>query len=248
MYQASIRDNVEAITQFDNLLAAETNPTTIATLKAAQAEAAVEIETAQEGLNNLQQQYQASREAFYPQALSINAQVNATAVHEINEKAVNLVVLNALINQEGGFTEQDAQLLNGIAIQCPKIGGTAVIKARSLLDDCYETPVNDDIAGCMGELSTESMLSLNTATGNRGNLPSTTSTAIVLGQEIVLDVPFEFGARYSFYDLNGRTLQSGELGASLRFQMPSGLATGIYICSVTYASGKVTTQKIVLAH
>ena len=248
VYQASIRDNVEAITQFDNLLAAETNPTTIATLKAAQAEAAVEIETAQEGLNNLQQQYQASREAFYPQALSINAQVNATAVHEINEKAVNLVVLNALINQEGGFTEQDAQLLNGIAIQCPKIGGTAVIKARSLLDDCYETPVNDDIAGCMGELSTESMLSLNTATGNRGNLPSTTSTAIVLGQEIILDVPFEFGARYSFYDLNGRTLQSGELGASLRFQMPSGLATGIYICSVTYASGKVTTQKIVLAH
>jgi len=247
-HRALIRNKISAITQFDNLLAGETNPTTIATIKAAQAEAAEEIEIAQEALNNLQQQYQVSRGAFYPQALSINAQVNAIAVHETNEKAVNQVVLNALINQEGGFTEQDAQLLNGITSQCPKMGGTAVLKARSLLSDCYETPVNDYITGCMGEPSTESMLNLDNSTGNRSILHSTHTNATVLGQEIVLDVPFEFGTRYSFYDLNGRTLQSGELDASLRFQMPSGLATGIYICSVTYASGKVTTQKIVLAH
>lgn len=196
-------------------------------------------------MKNLQAQYDAPRSAYYQQAQAVNNSVNAVAIFEVNEKAVNQVMLNALINQSGNLTEQDAQTLKGIASQCPKTGGTAVIKARSMLDDCYEDVADDYTAECLGEFSTQSTLSYSGENSPRNQ--AVAQTATVLGEDIFLDVQFVEGSRYFLYDLNGRELRSGKLDASLRIQIPSGLAPGVYVCTVAYPSGVTTAQKVVIA-
>ena len=40
---------------------------------------------------------------------------------------------------------------------------------------------------------------------------------------------------------------TGKLDASLRIQIPSGLAPGVYVCTVAYPSGGTTAQKVVIA-
>lgn len=175
----------------------------------------------------------------------VNSTVNAVAIYEVNEKAFNQVLLNALLNQSGHLTEQDAQTLKSIAAQCPETGGIAVVKSRSLLEDCYEDPTNDYTAECMGEFLTESQVNFRVVSSER-NQPMT-QTSVVVGEDIFLDVLFVEGSRYSLYDLNGRELRSGKLDPSLRIQIPSGLANGVYVCKVAYPSGKAIVQKVVIA-
>lgn len=244
--QQRLHDNIAEFVHLDSLLQVESDSVEVVALKAAQEDASEEIKAAQQHLDSLQAVYDSGKMAYYQQALSINSQVNATTVHEANEKTVNQVMLNALVNQDGAFTEPDIQLLRGVAAQCPKTGGTAVNKARSLLPDCDEDPaVNDDTAECMGLPSTHTE-------GNVYVLPSlplggnTPPSALVMDREVVLSLPFETGSRYALYDLNGRSLLAGQLDTSLRVQLPGDLSAGVYICSVTYSSGRVITQKVVL--
>ena len=243
--QQQIADNIEEVDNLDNQLQGESNPATIAALMAAQSNASEGIVSAQGELKNLQTQYDAPRSTYYQQAQSINNSVNAVGIFEANEKAVNQVMLNALINQSGNLTEQDAQMLKGIASQCPKTGGTAVIKARMLLEDCHEDVTDDYTVECEGEFSTQSTLSY--AGENSPRNQAVAQTATVFGDDIFLDVLFVEGSRYLLYDLNGRELLSGKLDASLRIQIPSGLAPGVYVCTVAYPSGVTTSQKVVIA-
>lgn len=243
--QQILRDNITEIIYLDSLLQVETSPTTIVSLKAAQAVSSEAIEFAQIELDTLQAQYEAPRSSYYQQAQAINGSVSAVAIYETNEKAVNQVMLNALLNQSGNLTEQDALALKSIASQCPLTGGTAVMKARSLLEDCYEDATNDFSSGCMGELSTQYQISTRVSTSPRSE--SMVQTSAVVGEDIYLNVMFVEGSRYSLYDLAGRELHSGKLEVSLHVQTPSGLSNGVYVCTVTYPSGKSIAQKVVIA-
>ena len=243
--QQILHNNIAEIAYLDSLLETETSSVTIASLKAAQATAAAEIVFAQSELEDLQEQYEAPRVSYYQQAQIVNSTVNASAIYEVNEKAFNQVLLNSLINQSGNLTEQDAQTLSSIASQCPKAGGIAVIKARSLLEDCYEGATNDYTPECLGEFSTQSQVNFRVVSSERNQLK--THTSVVVGEDIFLDILFVEGSHYSLYDLNGRELSSGKLDASLRVQIPARLANGVYFCKVTYPSGKVVTQKVVIS-
>lgn len=243
--QQEIADKIEEIDYLDGLLEGESDPAAIAVLIAAQSAASEEIESAQSELKSLQAQYDAPRSAYYLQAQSVNNSVNAVAIYEVNEKLVNQVMLNAIINQSGSLSEGDAQILKGIAAQCPKTSGTAVIKARSLLGDCHEDATNDFAAECMGELSTQTMVSYTSATSPRNEAVATT-TSVLVGGDIFLGVPFVEGSRYLFLDMNGRVLLKGGLDASMHIALPIDLVSGVYVCTVTYPSGQATAQKVVI--
>jgi hypothetical protein len=242
--QQVLSENSTEIAYLDSLLQEETSPATIAALKAAQAVAAQEILSAQSELGELQAQYEAPRATYYQQAQIVNNSVNAVAVYEVNEKTFNHVMLNALLTQSGKLTEQDAQILRGIAAQCPKTGGIAVIKSRSLLDDCYEDEVNDYTADCMGELPEEYQVS--TMVVDSPNNERSAKTIAVVGGDIILNALFVEGSRYLLQDLNGRTVGAGNLDASMRVLVRADLAPGVYICTVSYPSGKTIAQKVVI--
>lgn len=243
--QQLIAENIEEIGYLDNLLQGESDPAAIAALIAAQSAASGEIESAQGELKNLQTQYDAPRAAYYQQAQTVNNSVNAVAIFEINEKAVNAVMLSAMVNQSGALTEGDALILKSIASQCPKTGGTAVVKARALLEDCHEDAVNDDTAECMGEVSTQMVVNYSPATSPRNE--TKVQTATVIGEDLFLDVPFLEGSRYLLMDMNGRVLRTGNLEVSRRVELPAGLPPGVYFCRVDCPSGQAIAQRVVIA-
>lgn len=244
--QQCLLDNIAEIIELDNLLHGETDPSVIASLKAAQEDASEAIDAAHQGLEGLQTQYDGQKGTYYQQALSANSQISVGTVHETNEKTVNQIELNAVLNQGGGLTEQDVTSLNNIAVQCPKTGGTAVIRARALLEDCYEDEADDYTAACMGEFSTQGTVSLTLASAPRNAAKDMSPTSAVIAQgEIILSLPFEAGSNYQLYDVSGRVLMSGILDESLRIPLTTDLMPGVYFCAVFYPRGIIETQKIV---
>ncbi|MDX1909980.1 MAG: T9SS type A sorting domain-containing protein [Saprospiraceae bacterium] len=243
--QQNLSDKIAEISHIDSLLGVETSPVTIASLKAAKAAAAEDVASAQEALVNLQQEYESPRTPYYQQAQILNSTVNAAAIYEVNERMFNQVMLNALLNQSGNLTEQDAQILKDIAVQCPKIGGIAVIKSRTLLEDCHKLATNDNTVGCLGELPTQYEVITKVASSPRNE--EATQASLVVNEELILNVFFVEESRYFLYDMNGRELISGNLYPSLRVQIPSTIANGVYVCTVELPSGKTIAQKVVIS-
>ncbi|MEZ5045907.1 MAG: T9SS type A sorting domain-containing protein [Chitinophagaceae bacterium] len=66
------------------------------------------------------------------QAQASNNAIISTAQYETNERAINDLYIAYLRDGFEAFTEQEAQLIQNLAMQCPYIGGIAVYKARSL--------------------------------------------------------------------------------------------------------------------
>jgi hypothetical protein len=78
-----------------------------------------------------------------------NAGIATSELIETNEKAVNEVYLATVGKDVDSFTSIQADDLFAIANQCPRVGGNAVFKARSLywlIDDSYDF---DDQALCL---------------------------------------------------------------------------------------------------
>lgn len=62
-----------------------------------------------------------------------NAGIETTEVYEQNLKTVNDIYLNYLMDGFGGMPAEELSVLEGIALQCPLEGGSAVFSARALL-------------------------------------------------------------------------------------------------------------------
>ena len=76
--------------------------------------------------------------------LAENRAISVTKKYEKNEKAVNLIYLETLINK-GDLTEKQKETLAEIANQCPLEGGDAVYRARAILGHSRSY---DDVALC----------------------------------------------------------------------------------------------------
>ncbi|HAD13339.1 MAG TPA: hypothetical protein DCF33_12990, partial [Saprospirales bacterium] len=77
-------------------------------------------------------------------AAQINNAIPTPTIFEQNQKVVNQIILTAFLTQNGIFSEQQIITLQGIATQCYKAGGLAVIQAASLLNGCAKTTVDFD--------------------------------------------------------------------------------------------------------
>ena len=95
------------------------------------------------------------------EALVLNNQVNASTVYEQNEKTVNDIALSSRIFQGNILTATQLAVLKDIAVQCPKIGGHGVYRARGMLSsDCDAEDWDDNNTGCypLPELAPGQML------------------------------------------------------------------------------------------
>ena len=62
-----------------------------------------------------------------------NSAVVCNAIYEVNQREVNNVYLDMLINQKDSVDAAQEDVLTHIALQCPEDGGSAVFMARSIL-------------------------------------------------------------------------------------------------------------------
>jgi len=82
--------------------------------------------------------------------LSYNSQTNANATFEQNEKDVNDIYLSTITKGNYYFTPTQVSSLFDIAVQCPKLGGTAVYRARDLYKLICDSIIFDDDVNCYG--------------------------------------------------------------------------------------------------
>jgi hypothetical protein len=75
-------------------------------------------------------------------AIQLNSNIVTPTIFEQNQKVVNQIILSAFLTQNGQFSEQQILTLQGIATQCYKLGGSAVIQAASLLKGCDQINVD----------------------------------------------------------------------------------------------------------
>jgi hypothetical protein len=76
------------------------------------------------------------------------ATVGVTLKPEINEKAINEICLDVLLNDKTVLTESQQRTVTDIANQCPKVGGDAVFKARTLYQMIESKLFIDDDKNC----------------------------------------------------------------------------------------------------
>lgn len=71
-------------------------------------------------------------------AQELNQSVPATEIYEINEKAVNDILLQTVSSPDYQLSESQLETLRAIAGQCPSTGGTGVGRALTLLPGCEQ--------------------------------------------------------------------------------------------------------------
>jgi hypothetical protein len=150
-YQNNVHFIISAIVQKDNLLGANPDPATAATLLSEKAQLLNNLQNEVSNWNNFKSQKES---VLYQNAAQI-AQENQTIVvattHESNEKTVNDIYLQTFAVALEPSPAQIA-LLEGIANQCPLVGGAAVYRARALIGQANY----DDYMLCRQALPRES--------------------------------------------------------------------------------------------
>jgi Secretion system C-terminal sorting domain len=76
------------------------------------------------------------------------ATVGVTLKPEINEKAIADIYLDLQLNDKTALTESQQRIVTDIANQCPKVGGDAVFKARTLYQMIESKLFIDDDKNC----------------------------------------------------------------------------------------------------
>ena len=77
-----------------------------------------------------------------------NNAISSTKVYETNEKIINNLYITYMRNGFTNFTEQEALLIENLAMQCPYVGGSGVYKARNLYALYNPMQAYEDIEIC----------------------------------------------------------------------------------------------------
>lgn len=80
-----------------------------------------------------------------------NQNISVSEIFEINEKTVNDILLNLIVNQNGILTDTQTVDLIAIATQCPQEGGMPVYRARGLLPVCIRSEYQESFDSCYQE-------------------------------------------------------------------------------------------------
>jgi hypothetical protein len=184
-------------------------------------------------------------------ALNLNNNINAIAIFEQNQKIVNQILLLALLNQDGVFTEMQIESLEQIANQCPENGGLAVGQANSLLVNNICSSLNNNPFGNCGEVgipplqfeSLEERAGFSKITTGFGQLK-----AFEVNDILTIVLPVDQSGFLNIFDMGGIEIFARKIvGNEDNLQIDvSSFPSGIYFASF---NGIVrSSTKIMLTH
>ncbi len=152
----------------------------------------------------------------------INNQIICNEIYEANERDVNSIILDRLINQQDSFDVNQEDVLTHIALQCPEDGGWAVFEARSILAQKYNYEYDfDAICGKTIISKTQKTYSYNTLTIAPNPIKEEFTVFIAQNDDTQYD-------RIQIIDMYGRSIYSAVI---------SDKAKAIRINSATFANG-----------
>lgn len=177
------------------------------------------------------------------------AQNNAIAVTDIweqNEKAVNHIFLNTLVKRIAPNGTQ-LNLLRSVAAQCPYEGGTAVFRARALLDAWTENVFDDEVLCADGGQQGLMLPPPGSQSNDTGiqMYPNPAKDQVTVSMEEVL----KSDAVLFVYNLYGQLASRHYLPegtASFSFSTES-LPQGIYLVRIQEGNKAIFSAKLVIA-
>jgi Secretion system C-terminal sorting domain len=187
-----------------------------------------------------------ARSAAANAVIAQNNAIVTTDIWEQNEKTVNHIFLNTVVKSIAPNGTQ-LSLLRSVAAQCPYEGGTAVFRARALLDAWTEDVFDDEVLcadGGQQGLMLPPAGNQSVSTGIR-MFPNPARDRVMLSMEDGL----ESDAVLSVYNLYGQLASSyylSEGDASFSFST-EGLPQGIYLVRIQQGGSTAFSSKLVIS-
>ena len=175
--------------------------------------------------------------------LTANQGVVVSSIYELNEKTVNTIYLQAIINQGGDFTNSQLDDLIEIAIQCPQDGGMAVYRARGLLPYCIRVELEDKFEACNEDPKPEDRY-LTAELERQLDFeiyPNPTRSYLNI------NLPVKQNGQVEIYDSFGKQhLSNNFSGQTSTLSIQLDLPAGLYYCTLTFESGMTTSKSFIV--
>jgi len=182
----------------------------------------------------------------YVQAQNINNSVNATNSIEINQKALNHLILKKLINNAYEYTSKDSTELYEIAEQCAVYNGNAVHQARNVFMSIYNQLIEfeDDC-----EESKKEMIASNI----NENVITDTEVKYTLypnpnNGHFIIEHPINTIGELLIYDVAGKLIFTYGINnaSNQTFISSNGLDNGVYFYEIKTSNSVVKNSKLVI--
>jgi hypothetical protein len=238
---------IDNLAEIDSVLENTTNANTIEALIQEKSDYLEQLMSLTTSYNGMNATYKTQMLAKLLEALTLSQQIISTTQLEDNQKIVNEIYLQSIVNQGDSLTESQIASLKDIGQQCPEIGGLAVTMALTLLSDCEK--IGLDI--CMPELTDDfSPESSYKDQGLIGSVPQRDQAWLYpnpAGSPFFVNLTEGNSGVLTIADLSGKTLYTLTLdnpGVPTEINQP--LWSGIYLVRIITNSGAIFTEKLVI--
>jgi len=171
-----------------------------------------------------------------------NDSIASSKLFELNAQLVNGVFINSLGGEKDSLTDDDKEVIDFVAMQCPYTGGNAVYLARALR--ClYEKPMYYD-DHCTAQMRQEQAEEDSITTMDFGVIPNPADG------EVKFTYSENFNGLILVTDALGRTVKvlAPEKNSTEVETMTERWAAGIYFIKFVDSSGITELKKLVITH
>ncbi|MEO8087248.1 MAG: T9SS type A sorting domain-containing protein [Bacteroidota bacterium] len=184
----------------------------------------------------------ASKETIIQQAEIKNNSANDVMIYEYNRKVINTITLETIVRNNFNFSELQKETVEGIAFQCPYVGGTAVIEARTIMQNWNDSAYFDDYNLCNAESYFRIAFEKNESKINYLSVYPNPASEFLNVNYISSDA---LDAVLHIHDITGRRIYSRNLTSSSgQIQIEtSSFAPGSYLIEISTDSNQILRSK-----
>ncbi|MBI1228468.1 MAG: T9SS type A sorting domain-containing protein [Bacteroidetes bacterium] len=238
-----------ALSSIDSTLEMSTSTAGIAAMASVKSDLSDQLLQLVSSLHSLDQDYRADIASAIGAIRLLNDNIAASTAWESDEKTVNAIYLDYL--ELGTLTEGQIGALTTIAEKCPKSGGMAVYKARSLLPDCISSSISDNYENCYPAQPAIEVVGIEERSAEpvgKSSMPSTQSTILYpnpASDKVWAMSPDGTSAMATIANSLGKTMVQGWVSPSQPLELTN-LAPGIYMVRLHLADGTVHSHKLIV--
>lgn len=238
---------IDNLAETDSLLESTTDANTVEALIQEKLGYLNQLISLTTSYNSMNATYKTQMLAKMQEALTLSQQIIPTAQLEDNQKVVNEIYLQSLVNQGGALTESQIASLKEIGQQCPEIGGLAVTMALTLLPDCEKIGLDICTPELTDDVTPESSYK---GQGSRGSVPQRGQAWLYpnpAGSSFFVNLTEGNSGTLTIADLSGKTVYTltlGNPGVPTEINQP--LSSGVYLVRILTNNGAVLTEKLVI--
>jgi hypothetical protein len=197
-----------------------------------------------EDMKALYTQHKEGKKLKHKEAKTILDNIVAVESNDKFTKEVYQIVLDALINQDGKFNQEQIERLKKVAATCVTEAGMIVYVARGFLSQDIMKSIQASLDICEPKFDKVSYIVENQNT-NLNNIKSTNPIIFPnpAGEQFTITLPKEVSAKVQISDISGKVINTYDVN-SRETTIHHKLQKGIYILNIKTSDGNTSAHKI----